>query len=977
MGKWKRTGMIVLFTVIFLFLPGNGVLAQQTEIRIKVAVPLMNDSGFVTYEDGTFSGYYIDYLTEIARYTGWEYEYMPIESYEELDTVCRSGDFDLMTGIVYSDEYEDAYFEYPKNSVGAKRYVFAVPKDSGIVPDEEYAFLRGMKIGVSGESGTNELEERFRDFCFRYGIECASDAEGEFLRGVNFIHLDPAEWREKIEAGEVDGILASDAFCLSKDMYAAVNFGLDQIYFATPNGRTGLTETLDDALKKIHNFNPEYNEALYDKYFSAMYKRSVAFSEEEREYLKDVHIWKVSLPESYAPYAYINDDREPAGLAVQVFNKITEQTDGQMQFQYMFYNSVADAEKAVVDGNCDIAGVSEYSLQRKQSAGVKKSASFYEDSYTYYKNSLIPPDADGWTAVMPNMGNGELLYQFQIKDPVVNSVTAEKCLEQVEQERGTYTILLSHVGNYYKSYYGYQNLADYKMADGEALVCFAYKADIDPMASSIMDECLNGVDPKELDEYVTRISLFEHKEHNMQEYIKENSAFFALLLVGVLLIICTLLAVILVNAKRDSKRIHDLLYQDDITDGISYKRFIEEAGRICMQDGKRLMLYMNISSFKYINDVFGYGKGNEVLREVERFFSSSIPQALWARVYADRFVALLPYERLDEVKALLQSRLDEFDRMSRKKFPAFNIWVKIGAYPMEKNDAIQKSVNLANYAVDEIQKVSDSKCIFYDEDMHQHVLMQKDVERDMWEALERREFEAFYQPKYNILTKELIGAEALIRWRHPEKGLLPPGIFIPIFEKNHFILQADFYIFECVCGFMQRLMEHGIHLFPISSNFSRLHLKQPDFVEKLARISEKYGIPPEFLEIEITETVAVEDFDELLGAVKEMKEKGFHVSIDDFGSGHSSIQLLYKLPIDVLKLDKTFVDHEDASDFEMELMDDIISVSLKNGIKIICEGVETCEQEEFVRSHNCIYVQGFLYSRPLPGEQFFELLSEG
>lgn len=975
MKKWIKAGTIIFLCLFLCLIPKSTTYGEDNKVCIRVMVPLMNDSGFVSYEDGIFSGYYIDYLTEIAKYTGWDYEFIPVENYDELDMVCESGNYDIMTGIIYSEEYDEMYFEYPKRTVGAKRYVFAVPKDSELIADREYSYLRGVRIGIAGNTGITELEERFEDFCHMYGISCIRDSKEEYAKGVNFIHIDPSVWNEKIRNGEIDGILSSDAFCLSQGMHAITTFGLDQIYFVSPNGRVEITDQMNDALEKIANFDPEFNDRLYDKYFHENTSYRVPFSSSETEYIEQGHTWKVGMPENYAPYSYMNHDGEPAGMITKVLNMVSGQTGGKLQFEYVFYERIQDVKEAVRNGDCDISGVSMYSLLLKRDSSERRSMSFYTDSFVYYKNDNTSADMANQSAIMPHLPE-ELLASIGIEEEWIDGGEAANCLEQIENGKNSYTVMLSQVGDYYKSYYGFADLDSYPVTDGEVMFCFAYSPDMGQMSISIIDKCLLGIGEETLDSYVKEVTLFEHKSHTLGEYIKQHIEFFALLLAGILLIICTLLIVIIINITHSSRKVHALLYRDDITGGISYKKFKEEAEKICRSPAKKLMLYINISSFKYINDVFGYKQGNEVLQEVHDFIEDHIKGVLFARIYADRFVILLPYKDQDEVKKQVQEKLETFEGICRDKFPSFNIWIKVGGYVLKEGDDIQRAVNFANYAVDEIRKTSENTCNFYDKTMHEHVLMQKEIEKDMWGALEHEEFVPYYQPKYNIETKELIGAEALVRWNHPKKGMLSPGVFIPVFETNHFIIQVDFYIFECVCRFIKSLMAEGKKLFPISSNFSRLHLNRPDFVERLMQIVNRYQIPTEFLEIEITETVATEDIELLLEAVKQLKANRFLVSIDDFGSGYSSIQLLYKLPIDVLKLDKAFVDNEDVSELEAELVDSIISVSLKNGIQVICEGVETQEQEEFVRKHNCIYVQGFLYSRPVPDGDFRELLSK-
>lgn len=972
MKKWIRNSTLAVLCVCLWMITGMTVQAAEADRTVKVLIPLMNDSGFVTYENGTFSGYYIDYLNEIAKYTGWTYEFTAIESFDELEKACEEKNYDFMAGIVYSEEYDDAYFEYPEHAIGAKRYVFALPKNSGITPDKEYSYLRGVRIGVANNASGMELEERFRNFCLMYGINCTSDTNGD-AKGVTLVQIEPSERQEKMNSGEIDGLLGSDAFCLSENMYAITTFGLDQIYFVSPNGRMNLLAELNDTLEKINNFDPDYNDRLYEKYFAETLQYTPSFDEKETAYLAEEHVFRVAMPENYAPYSYINADGKPAGIAAEVLRQITQQTGEMLRFEYVFYDTVSAAGDAVKNGICEINGVCVYSLLQKSDGSVRRSVSFYSDDYLFYKNNGKAAEEAEAAILLPELPE-VLVHSFGAEEEIAEGELPWICLEETEAGRSSFTVMLSRMGDYYKSYYGFSGLSTYPMADGDVMFCFAYASKVDQAAISVIDKCLAAVEEEDLSNYAAEVSLTEHKEYTIGNYIKNHMEAFALILAGVLLVICAALVHIMIVMSRNSRKIHDLLYRDEVTGGNSYRKFLEDAAETVKEPGKHMVLYINISSFKYINDVFGYEEGDSVLCMIRDFLQEHVSEKGFARIYADRFVALVSYKEEGEIHAEIRQSLEEFEKVCQQKFPSFNIWLKVGAYIIQDGDDVQKAVNLANYAVDEIQKTSKNEFIFYDEAMHERVLNQKEIEKDMRGAMDKGEYEAFYQPKYNIETKELIGAEALIRWRHPQKGLLSPGIFIPIFEKNHYIIQVDFYVFECVCRFIRSLLDQGQKCFPISSNFSRLHLDQPDFVPHLIEIAEKYRVPPEYLEIEITETVAMADFDQLIIAVDQLKDKGFQVSIDDFGSGYSSIQLLYKLPIDVLKFDKAFVDHAEISPIESELVDSIITVSHRNGIKIICEGVETIEQEDFVRRHNCVYVQGFLYSRPVPEQEFREMV---
>jgi sensor c-di-GMP phosphodiesterase-like protein len=239
--------------------------------------------------------------------------------------------------------------------------------------------------------------------------------------------------------------------------------------------------------------------------------------------------------------------------------------------------------------------------------------------------------------------------------------------------------------------------------------------------------------------------------------------------------------------------------------------------------------------------------------------------------------------------------------------------------------------------------------------------LEKQIEKDMKKALKDNEFVVYYQPKVYAKTGKIYGAEALVRWKKNDKMIMP-SVFIPIFERNKFILKLDLYIFERVCKDMKEWKEnYGVDI-PISINVSRKHLVEKDFINDYAKIANKYGISTEKLDLEITESATIDSKIDMIKIMKEIKKAGFLISIDDFGTGYSSLNILYDMPIDILKIDKSFVDQN--------IVEDILNIAKKFKLKTIAEGVETKTQKEYLTEKGCDILQGYYYSKPLQKEEF-------
>lgn len=265
------------------------------------------------------------------------------------------------------------------------------------------------------------------------------------------------------------------------------------------------------------------------------------------------------------------------------------------------------------------------------------------------------------------------------------------------------------------------------------------------------------------------------------------------------------------------------------------------------------------------------------------------------------------------------------------------------------------------------------KYMFFDETLRQVFDLEYSVESKMESALETGCFHVWFQPKYSLQNKTMIGAEALVRWIEPSGRILPPDYFIPIFERNGFILRMDMVVYKQVFCFIKKMIDEGKYPVPISVNISRLHIEVADFAEQFVALARIYQIPPSLIEIEVTESV----FADKDSSIKEMTEKfvsyGFTVSIDDFGSGYSSLNLLTTMPVHVLKIDKNFIRDINTRQTAV-VIQKIVEMAHGMGIKTVCEGVETADQVSFLTSIGCDFAQGYFFAKAMPMEKFSTLL---
>ena len=260
--------------------------------------------------------------------------------------------------------------------------------------------------------------------------------------------------------------------------------------------------------------------------------------------------------------------------------------------------------------------------------------------------------------------------------------------------------------------------------------------------------------------------------------------------------------------------------------------------------------------------------------------------------------------------------------------------------------------------------------------MEQQIQKERMIVSNMESALVNNEFKVFLQPKIDLVSNQIVGAEALVRWKRPDGTMLPPNDFIPLFERNGFIIRLDFFMYEQVCKLLNKWKMSGSRIVPISVNVSRIHLYQDDFMDKILRLVESYEIDPSMIEFELTESIFLNNTRTAINMMKDLRNYGFCVSIDDFGAGYSSLNLLKDMRTDVLKLDKEFFREGDMQQEERIIVSSIISMAKQLNMKVLSEGVETEMQSDFLKAVQCDMAQGYLYAKPLPVSDFEKMLLE-
>lgn len=430
--------------------------------------------------------------------------------------------------------------------------------------------------------------------------------------------------------------------------------------------------------------------------------------------------------------------------------------------------------------------------------------------------------------------------------------------------------------------------------------------------------------------------------------------------------------------QRELKRTNYIIEHDDKTDLYNYTKFLAVAERILKENSGRkyALIYSDFSNFQFLNETYGYVTGDKILIDFAYFLKENCSHGvLYSRVTGDHFISMHECKEGVDLAGQYVQVCNAFCDKVNKKYNLCNL-ILISGMSMIDDPKVKVAVYVdnANIARKTVKKNTVTGLCVFSEDMRLVSTRQMELAANMEKALEQGEFVMYLQPKVNLVEGTISGAEALVRWIKEDGTMVYPDEFIPLFEKNGFITKIDFEMLRQVLILQREQMQKGRKLLPISVNFSRRHQENPNYVEEVSRMMEEYQVPSEYVEIEVTESVFMDDFTVLNQNISKLKKTGVGIAIDDFGSGYSSLNVLSKVDADVIKLDRQFLlDMEsDSEEVKKNFLNTLVLMIKQLGFTVLAEGVETPEQEEILKNTGCDYAQGYLYAKPMRTEEFLE-----
>ncbi|MGE4284222.1 MAG: putative bifunctional diguanylate cyclase/phosphodiesterase [Clostridia bacterium] len=435
--------------------------------------------------------------------------------------------------------------------------------------------------------------------------------------------------------------------------------------------------------------------------------------------------------------------------------------------------------------------------------------------------------------------------------------------------------------------------------------------------------------------------------------------------------------------KQTEETIHLMAYYDSLT-GLPNRMMLMDKLKSALVEAKtkRYMvgvMFLDLDNFKTINDTLGHMYGDLLLKNVGEMLQRHLKRGeIVARLGGDELVIIQPeIHHLNQVTNLANEIIDSLHHPwildDREFYVSSSIGIAICPNDGLDEHTLLKNADAAMYYAKESGK---NTWQLFNQSMNTRIMERLEIENNLRHALEREEFTVVYQPQLDIRIGKVVGAEALIRWNQPTKGMISPMRFIPIAEETGLIVPISEWVLRTVCRQNRKWQEAGLSPICIAVNLSARQFQQPGLVEMITQMLKEIGMEQEWLGLEITETIAMQDLDYAIGILNKLQQLGIHISLDDFGTGYSSLNYLKRLPINTVKIDKAFVKDITINVSEQAIAGGLISMAHNMGLDVVAEGVETEEQLEFLQKENCDKVQGFLFSKPIPPEEFEQLLRQ-
>ena len=932
--------------------PAVESVAPVTKDWGKLKVGYVVNTGFMNEDrPGHTVGYGYEYMEFLENYVPCEFEYIVFDDWTDLLEKLNTGEIDIIPNL-------PGDHKWLVNAKSTDHVVGRFPMELVITADKIKPQLSLARVRTNYD--TPGLDEVARTEGFQYTFKSYKTYQ-DVLDAYN--------------RGEVDGYVDAMLFYnKSKHTYAV--FDRQNYRLSVRADRTDLLDRLNWAMDQLLMDQSDIRDTLKRKY-NLKEGFPLLMSRDERNFLTEKQKLRTAIFTYEQPFAYHNDDGKLVGVIPDIIERISEDLD--IEIEIVETHSPKETRDLIMNGEldfvadtvCDFSWAENYNISptqnyfRRDYVPVMRANSkfshqpivaccedrlysldFVEANFPLENVLYVPTFADALKAV--NDGRADLTYIYS--DSVHSLI----------DEAGTYDLETGAVSAY------------------SELVSIGVRSNGDLRLWHILNKEINHIDVSWV-----RDMLNKHQQipasFSVKRFVYHN--LFVVILLGVLLIGAIGAYIYRRNMHKKNFEIVQRMAYTDFRYNLPNVPWLEM--KIPPTFAKLKAENPDVQTFFVVfsmnsNAVMTENRGRQIINDQFHSLADGLRNSKTAIFTAagidvNNLVCFCKADSLEKISAWASKNIGKYSYIDTADAGAkIAIHMKAGISRYDENLDIQRAISRAITAC---QKISSNDVKIFDSQMEELLMSEHDIENRMIDALRNDEFKAWYQPKYDIRTRKVIGAEALVRWISPVAGFMPPAKFIPLFEQNGFVIQVDYYVLEKTCQFQRERLDAGKAVVPISVNQSRLHMTEDGYLDKMRAIVEKYKLPPNLIELEITETM-FGDFDKKTARqnaeriVNGLKAIGFMISVDDFGAGYSSFSLLSSLPMDVLKIDRSILTGADTSPKMKKILGKVIELGDSLGMRVICEGIETPEEENLLLSLGCRYGQGFFNAKPMPVNDF-------
>ena len=930
---------------------GTKFYATEKE-TVKVAFFPM-DGYHMVDEDGVYTGMDVDYLQAISHFVSWDVEYVICDSWNEALEKLENKEVDLVGSAQYSAERAEV-FDYADLSSG---YTFGViaTNPNQAVGYEDFDAMAGLRFGVVKDY---VRKAEFIEYLNSNGITNPNIIE----------YATSADLQAALDAGEIDAY--AHTFTEVKEGQRLIGrFAPRPFYYITYKGNTALLDSLNHAIVDLKMNQPELETALMNQYYYDRFDKTVILTTEEKRYLEAKKELRVGYLDNYYPFSY-EEDGEFIGLTRELLESSLAITG--LELKYVRYENRQKANLALKTGEIDIFA---YSTDRDvilQSSNLKSICDYVEVPLALVTEKNTPIEN------LQKIGTVTFL-QDQAREYIGNDAVTlvtyndqQACIDAVMSGE-----VEAIICNGYYAEHLMRTDVDYNNIQIRTVLNLYYSISIavknnEKTLTNILEKTIADIDSRMISEYMLKDVTYPIV--TFIGFLRNHT----LTIVTVLSAIMMIIVFAAIHMVTDSRKIQKLMYKDTQMDvwNLNYFTYWGEKKLLPERKNKYAVVYLNLSKFRRFNVIYGWNAGEHVLEVFLRTLAPLVDNhtEIYARNRGDRFILLLNYsdsqafyERLLHLQEVVEAKI--------RATSGDDLKLQIGVYFIPNKEVdLRHAINCANQALEFVDSNVGNNIKVYDESLQTMLTERHEREKLLDHVDMSKDFVAFYQPKVDIRDSKIVGAEALVRFKDPSDGgkIKAPYFFVPYYEQTGRITDLDFFVYESVCKMLRRRLDQGLSVVTVSCNFSRTHFVTEGFADRFEEILNKYNIAKDLIEVEVTETVIMEELDQesVKASFEELKKRGIHLSIDDFGAGYSSLGIFEQIPASVVKMDRSFFLNKDNPDRQVKIMRGIVNLSEELNAKVVCEGVETQKDVNLMEQIGAYVAQGYFYSKPIPEDEF-------